>query len=108
MFGRVIINLSRVEGKVRCRQETRRGESCAVMNIDFNSVENVYGTTFYDHSWYSHHPLNLVVLAEYRLARRRRFALQFTGPMAGLVSLPDILSVGMYMNNIVAGVECVF
>ncbi len=78
------------------------------MNIDFNSVENVYGTTFYDHPWYTHHPLNLVVLAEYRLARRRRFALQFTGPMAGLVSLPDILSVGMYMNNIVAGVECVF
>ena len=78
------------------------------MNIDFNSVENVYGTRFYGQSWYSHHSLNVVVLAEYRPAGRRRFASQFTGPMAGLVSLPDILSVGMHMNYIVAEVECVF
>ncbi len=150
------------------------GISSLVMNTDFNSVDNVYGTTVYDQSWYWHHSLNLVILAEYRPAGRGSFALQFTAPVVGLVSRPknghwlnadnyevirnfgnaavqgllepfwnapvafmtveythsltehlnlrgsysfayvgsdrpaDILSMGMYMNDIVAGAEWVF
>ena len=148
--------------------------SSLVMNTDFNNVDNVYGTSLYDQSWYWDHSLNLVVLAEYRPAGRGSFALQFTAPVVGLVSRPknghwlnadnyevirnfgnaavqgllepfwnapvafmtveythsltehlnlrgsysfayvgsdrpaDILSMGMYMNDIVAGAEWVF
>jgi len=64
------------------------GVSSFVMNTDFFATDE-YGDKTYDQSWYWSHSLNLVLSGEYQIDADKNLIVQFTAPLASLVSRPE-------------------